>query len=141
MCTIFWTKMTQFVLNKNFLVQTIIINSIYLLALFIVQNLKKFLQRIQNYGDAPFLAPKLCICLKLILFWKIITMILIYLLAPFIVQNLKKIVPADPELWGCAIFRSKMAHFPKQEFFKKTCSRALFLLFIPIYMPKIKVRY
>ena len=33
-----------------------------------------------------------------------------YLLAPFILQNLKKILRADPELWGCAIFRPKMTH-------------------------------
>ena len=85
-----------FVLNKNFLVQTIVITFIYLLALFIVQNLKKFLQRIQNYDDAPFLGPKWPICLNC--FWKIITVILIYLLASFIMQNLKKILPADPEL-------------------------------------------
>ena len=36
----------SFILNKIFLVQTIIITFIYLLVLFIVQNLKKFLQRI-----------------------------------------------------------------------------------------------
>ena len=53
-------------------------------------------------------------------FWKII-IILICLLAPFIVQNLKKLLPADPELWGCAIFGPKMTHFPKGEFFQKTC--------------------
>ena len=47
-----------FVLNKNFLVQAIVITFIYLLALFIVQNLKKFLQRIQSYEDAQFLGPK-----------------------------------------------------------------------------------
>ena len=47
-----------FVLNKIFLVQTIIITFIYLLALFIVQNLKKFFQRIQSYEDAQFLGPK-----------------------------------------------------------------------------------
>ena len=28
------------------------------LALFIVHNLKKFLEQIQNYDDAPFLGPK-----------------------------------------------------------------------------------
>ena len=93
-----------FVLNKFFLVQTIIITFIYLLALFIVQNLKKFLQQIQSYEDAPFLGPKWSICPKQIFFWKIINIILIYLLAPFIVQNLKKILPVDPELWGCAIY-------------------------------------
>ena len=74
-----------FVLNKNFLVQTIIITFIYLLALFIVQNLKKFLQQIQNYEDMQFLGPKWSIFPNF--FWKIINIILIYLLAPFIVQN------------------------------------------------------
>ena len=87
-----------FAMNKIFLVQTIIITFIYLLALFIVQNLKKFLQQIQSYEDVPFLGPKWSICPKQIFFWKIINIILIYLLAPFIVQNLKKILPADREL-------------------------------------------
>ena len=47
-----------FVLNKFFLVQTIIITFIYLLALFTVQNFKKFLQQIQSYEDVQFLGPK-----------------------------------------------------------------------------------
>ena len=42
----------------NFLVQTIIIAFIYLLALFIGQIFKKFLMQIQSYEDAPFLGPK-----------------------------------------------------------------------------------
>ena len=49
---------SPFVMNKIFLVQTIIITFIYLLALFIVQNLKKFLQQIQNHDNALFLDPK-----------------------------------------------------------------------------------
>ena len=45
--------------EQFFLVQTIIITFISLLALFIGQNLKKkFLQQIQSYEDAPFLGPK-----------------------------------------------------------------------------------
>ena len=52
----FWVQNDPFVLNKIFLVQTIIITFIYLLALFIVQNLKNFLQRIQSYEDVPFWA-------------------------------------------------------------------------------------
>ena len=104
-----------FFMKTFFLVQTIIITFIYLLALFIVQNLKKFLQQIQSYEDAPFLGPKWSICPKQIFFWKIINIILIYLLAPFIVQNFKKILPADPEVWGCAIYG-----FPKiKNFFRK----------------------
>ena len=110
-CAIFRPKIAQFVLDKTFLVQTIIITFIYLLALFTVQNLKKFLQQIQSYEDAPFLGPKWSICPKQIFFWKIINNILISLLAPFTAQNFIKILPADPELWGCAIFGSKMAHF------------------------------
>ena len=129
----FWDQNSLFVLKQNFLVQTIVITFIYLLALFIVQNLKKFLQRIQSYEDVPFLGPKWSICPKQIFFWKIINIILIYLLAPFIVQNFKKILPADPELWGCAIFGPKMAHFPKWEFFSENLLMSL-VSFIHAYL-------
>ena len=50
------------------LVQTIVITFIYLLELFIVQNFKKFLQRIQNYHHALFLGSKWSICPKQIFF-------------------------------------------------------------------------
>ena len=62
----------QFVLNKNFLVQANVITFIYLLVLFIVQNLKKFLQWAQNYDCAPFFGTKWSIPLKHIFFSKII---------------------------------------------------------------------
>ena len=42
-------------------------------------------------------------------FRKNINTIFMYLLAPFIVQNFKNIRRANPKLWGCAIFRPKMA--------------------------------
>ena len=84
--------------EQFFLVQTIIITFICLLAIFIVQNLEKLLQRIQSYEDAPFLGPKWSICPKQIFLKKIINIILIYLLVPFIVQNFKNILPVDPEL-------------------------------------------
>ena len=100
-----------------FLVETIIITFIYLLALFIVQNLKKFLLQIQSYEDAPFLGLEWSIYPKQFFWGEIIKIILIYLLAPFIAQNLKKILPANPDLWQCAIFGPKMAHFPKWQFF------------------------
>ena len=132
MCAIFGTK-TAHLFWTNVLVQTIGTTFIYLLAIFIVQNLRKFLQRIQNYGDAPYLGPKWSICPKQIFFWKIITIILIYLLALFIVQNFKKILAADPELWGCAIFGPKMAHFPKWEFFSENLLMSL-VSFIHAYL-------
>ena len=34
-----------------------------------------------------------------------------------------------------------MTHFPKCKFFQKTCQWALFLSFMPIYIPNRKVRY
>ena len=116
-CAIFVPKVAHLSWINLFLVQTIIITFIYLLVLLIVQNLKK----VMSYEDAAFLWLKWSIYPKQNIFWKIIKIILIYLLAPFIVQNFKKILPADPELWGCAIFGPKMAHFPKWEFFQKTC--------------------
>ena len=48
---------------------------------------------------------------------KTINKIFFYLLAPFILQNFKKIIWANPKLWGCGIFRSKMAHLSWREFF------------------------
>ena len=119
----------SFVLNKHFLVQTILITFVYLLALFTVQNLKKFLQRMQNYGDAPFLGPKWSICPKNLPH----NIILIYLLAPFILQNLKNVYPADPVLWGCAIFGTKMAQFPKWGFFSGNLFMSL-VSFIHAYL-------
>ena len=109
-----------------FLVQTIIITFIYLLPLFIMQNLKKFLQWIQSYEDAPFLAPKWSICPNQFFFWKIIYVILIYLLAPFHCAKFLKTLPADPELWGCATLGTKMTHLPKWEFFHKPINEPCF---------------
>ena len=108
-----------FVLNKIFLVQTIIITFIYLLALFIEQNLKKILTA----------NPELWGC---VIFWttngsfdpnkffflkKIINVIFIYLLVHFILQNFKQILRANPELWGCATFRPKILQFVSKIFF------------------------
>ena len=102
-------------LNKIFLAQAVVITVIYLLALFIVQSYRRFrIMRMYHFWvqNGQF-APNFL--------WKIITIILMYLRTPFIVLNLKKILPADPELWGCAIFWPNIAHFPKWEFFQKTC--------------------
>ena len=74
-------------LNKFFWVQTIIINFIYLLALFIVQNLKKFLQQIQSYKDAPFLGQQWPFVMNKFFLVQTIIITFIYLLALFIVQN------------------------------------------------------
>ena len=105
-----------FVMNTFFLVQTIIIPFIYLLTLFIVQNLKKSLQRIQSYEDAPFLGLKWSIYPEQIFFfWKIINTILFYLLALFIGQNFQKILPANPVMMHN--FWAQTGPFPQMKFF------------------------
>ena len=83
--------------------------------------LKKFLGPIQSYEDVPFSGPKWPICPEQIFLIQTIIITLIYLLALFIVQKFKKILTSDPQLRGCTIFGPKMAHFPKLEFFQKTC--------------------
>ena len=62
----------------------------YLLAHFILQNLKIFLAMIQSYEDVPFSSPKWPICPEQNFFGKIIDTIFIYLSALFIVQNFLK---------------------------------------------------
>ena len=111
--------------EQFFLVQTII-TFLYILALFIVQNLKKFLQQIQSYEDAPFLGPKWSICPKQIFFWKIISIILIYLLAPFIVQNFKKILPVDQEMRMRNFLGPKWLISPNEIFFRKPVNKVCF---------------
>ena len=55
----FWAQNGPFVLNKKFLVQTIIIIFIYLLALFIVQNLKKILTADPELWGCTIFGPKM----------------------------------------------------------------------------------
>ena len=94
--------------NVPFSSQTTIITFIYLLALFTVKNLLKFLQQVQIYNNAPFLGPKWSSSSKQTCFGNHLSIspfhcakslknsstesrviILIYLLAPFTVQNFK----------------------------------------------------
>ena len=128
----FWTQNDQFALNKIFLVQAIIITLIYLLALFTVENFKKFLWRIQSYEDVPFLGPKWSTCPKQFFFWKL-SLSLSSTYQPLSFWQNFKILPADPALWGCAIFGPKMAHFPKWYFFSENLLMSL-VSFIHAYL-------
>ena len=121
----FRVKNGPFVKNKIFLVQTIIITFIYVLALFIVQNLKKFSQRIQSYEDVPFLGPRWSIYPQFI-FWKIINIILIYLLTPFIVQNLKKLFRLIQSHEDTQLLAPKWSISSNENFFRKPVNEPCF---------------
>ena len=115
----FRAQNNPFLLNKYFLVQTIIITFIHLLAIFTVQSLKKSLQQIKSYENVPFLGPKWFIYPPppKTIFWKNY-IILTYLLALFIVQNFKKILPADPD---AQFLGPKSPISQNENFFRKSC--------------------
>ena len=71
-------------------------------------------------GCAIF-GPKLSICSKQKLFWKNYQYLFHLTHGPFHCAKFLKFFTADPELWGCAISGPKMTHFPKWDFFQKTC--------------------
>ena len=76
------------VMNKIFLVQTIIITFIYLLDLFTVQNLKKILTANPELWGCGIFGPKIVHLSQTIFFLKkIINIFFIYILAPFILQD------------------------------------------------------
>ena len=125
-----------FVLNKVFLVQPIIITSIYLLALFTMQNFKKFLQRIQRYFGPkivhlpqPFFGGKLLISFSS----TYQPLSLCKLLEKFFqrIQSYNNAQFLDPK-WSIP---------PNENFFRKPVNEHFFLSFLPIYMLKSKVRY
>ena len=124
----FWAQNGPFTLlpkKKNDFVQTIIITFVYLLALFTVQNLRKFLLQIQSYDNAPFLGPKWSICPQFF-FWKIIDIILIYLSAPFIVQNFKKFYQ-QIQSYEDSQFLGQNGLFPQMRiFFRKLVNKPCF---------------
>ena len=122
----FRTQNGSLVLNKVFLVQTIIITFIYLLAFFIVQNFKKILTADSELWGCTILGLKMVHLPHQTFFWKIINITLIYLLAPFTVQNFKKFLTAERQLWGSAIFAPKMALCPNENFFRKPVNEPSF---------------
>ena len=64
--------------------------------------------------------------------------IFMYILAPFILQNFKKILRANPELWGYAIFGTKMAHLSWTKFFSTNHYHYLYLPIGPFHCAKFK---
>ena len=116
----FWAQNGPFVMNKIFLVQTIIITFIYLLGLFIVQNLKKFLKWIHSYEDAQFLDLKWSICLEQNFFWKLISFSSIYYPLS-LCKILKKFFQRIQSYEDAQFLGPKWPISPNENFFQKTC--------------------
>ena len=116
-----WPKKIKFPQMNFFLQKQLITFSCTYYPLSFCKILKKFLEPIQSYEDVPFSGPKWPICPEQNFFGTNHYYYFHLPIGPFHCAKFKKILTADPELWGCAIFGPKMAHFPKWEFFQKTC--------------------
>ena len=88
----------------------------YLLAPFILQNLKKILEPIQNYEDVPFSSSKWLFVLNKYFLVQTILITFIYLLALFIVQNLKKFLQQIQSYEDAPFLGPKWSICPKQFF-------------------------
>ena len=113
----FQAQKSPFILNKIFLVQTIIITFIYLLVLFIVQNLKNSyngsrVMRIAIFGAKMVHLPQF-------FFGKKINIIFIYLLAPFTVQNFKNFLHRIQSYEDAQFWDPKWPTCPNENFFRK----------------------
>ena len=94
---------------------------------------KKILGPIQSYEDVPFSGLKWPICHEQICFGTNHCYYFHLSTGPFHCAKFKKILPADPELWGCTIFGTKMVHFSKWEFFSENLPMSL-VSFIHAYL-------
>ena len=113
-------------------VQTIIITFIYLLAISIVQNFKKFLQRIQSYDDVPFLGSKQSICPKQIFSFRKLSLSFSFTYQPLSLCKILKLFQQiqsyeDAHIW------TQNGPFPQMRIFSKNLSMNL-VSFIHAYL-------
>ena len=93
----------------------------YLLAPFILQNLKNLLQLIQSYEDMLFSRPKWPICPEQSFFRTNHCYYFDLPIGPCHCAKFKNILTADAELWRYAIFGPKMVHLRQKFFFLESC--------------------
>ena len=118
-----------FVLNKIFLEQTIIITFIYLLALFTVKNLRKFLLQIQSYEDPHFWPQNGSFVPKF--FWKIIYSHL--LISHFHCVKVLKNSSSGPSVMRMCNFWAQNGPFPQIRIFSENLLMSL-VSFIHAYL-------
>ena len=116
----FRAQNSPFVLNKIFLVQTIIITFIYLLTFFYGLNFKKILTAdLELWGCAIFGPEMVQLCQTNFFLEKITNIIFIYLLATFIVQNFKNSYSGSRVVRMRHFWAQNGAFAPNKNFFGK----------------------
>ena len=136
----FQAHYTPFVADKNLFKKTINITFVYLLAPFILQDLKKHSwSGSRVYKNASFSGLKWPIFQKEDFFsQKTINTILMYLLAHFIVQNFKTINRANPETWRPHFGTQNGPIAPNENFFRKSINIILIYLLAPFTVQTLK---
>ena len=136
----FWGQKWLICHEQIFLVQTLIIAFIHLLAYFIMLNQKKTnLQQTHSYEDAAFLGPKWSNCPKQIFFGKMLKSFSSTYWPLLLCKMSKKFFQRIQSYEDVHFLGPKWPISPNGNFLSG--SLLMFLSFMPIYMPKIKVRY
>ena len=105
---------------------------------FLCAKFKKILTVDRELWGCAILGPKMVNLPQTNFFWKIINIIHIYLLAFFIVQNLQKLLQWIQSYEDAHFLDPKWPISANENFSRKAITEPCFM---PIYMPKIKVRY
>ena len=109
----------------------------FLLAPFILQNLKKTFRADQSYEDVSFSSPKWPIYPEQNFFGTNHYYYFHLPIGPLHCATFKKIFTADLQLRGCAIFGAKMVHLP-QFFFGKKINIIFIYLLAPFIVQNFK---
>ena len=131
-------KKDQITPNEFFLLK--ITNKIFmfLLAPFILQIKKRFLELMQSYEDVPFSGPKWSICPGENIFGASHCYSFHLPIGHFQCAIFQKILTADPELWRCAIFGPKMVHLPQTKIFLESYYHSHLPIIAPFIVQNLK---
>ena len=129
--------MTHLFWSNLFLVQCIII-FIWLLALSLCKFLKKFLKQIQSYWGVPFFGPKWSIWPKQFFFVEKLLISFLFICWSLSLCKILKTFLKQIQSYQDVPFLVQNGPIAQWEFFSENL---LIKIFMPIYMPKIKVRY
>ena len=140
-CAIFGPKMAHLSWTKFFWCKSLLLLSSTYWPFSLCKILKNSYSRSRVMSMHHFWAHNDPFAPNKFFFSKIINIILIYLLAPFIVQNFKKFFQQIQSYENARFLGPKWPIFLNENFFRTPVNEALFLSFMPVYMPKIKVTY
>ena len=122
---IFGTKMVHLSWTKMFWYKPLLLLSSTYRPFSLCKILKKFLQQIQNYDDAPFLDPKWSICPKHFFFWENYYYHSHLPISPFHSAKFKKKSSCRPRVMRMCSFLAQNGPFPQMTIFSENLLMSL----------------